>query len=108
MPLIETDTIIAFLNKRDNFHEEANLIFKAINSADLNIKISSVSLIEVQLIYKSKQIEFQFEFDLAEFQSIENLDWAPLDVESSLTALYCRKRYDLSFFDSSVICSHSV
>ena len=100
MPLIETDTIIGFLNKRDKFHKEANLIFKKINKKQLDVVISSVSLIELQLIYKSKQIEFQFEFDLAEFQAIRNLEWAPLNIESSLAAINFRKRYDLTFFDS--------
>ena len=100
MPLVETDTIIGFLNKKDRFHKEATLIFKKINQGELEAKISSVSLIELQLIYKSKNIEFQFEYDLAEFQAIKNIHWASLDVESSLTALNFRKRYDLSFFDS--------
>lgn len=100
MPLIETDTILSFLNKGDRFHKEANLIFKKINDGELDAFISSVSLIELQLIYKSKQIEFEFEFDLAQFQSINNLKWASLDVEGSLTALDLRKRCNLTFFDS--------
>ena len=73
MPLVETDTIIGFLNKKDRFHKEATLIFKKINQGELEAKISSVSLIELQLIYKSKNIEFQFEYDLAEFQAIKNI-----------------------------------
>jgi len=100
VPLIETDTIISFLNKQDRLHEEASLVFEKINKGEIEVSISSVSLIELQLIYKSKQIEFQFEFDLAEFQAIKNLKWAPLNVESSLTAINFRKRYNLSFFDS--------
>jgi predicted nucleic acid-binding protein len=100
MPLIETDTKIGFINKNDRFHKEASYIFKKISQGELDLSISSVSLIELQLIYKSKNIEFQFSFDLAEFQSIRNLKWAPLSVESSLTALNFRKRYNLSFFDS--------
>jgi len=100
MPLIETDTIIGFLNKKDRFHKEANSIFEKIDKNKLDVAISSVSLIELQLIYKSKQIEFQFEFDLAELQAIRHLKWAPLDVECSLTAISLRKRYDLTFFDS--------
>ncbi|MFO8018030.1 MAG: PIN domain-containing protein [Promethearchaeia archaeon] len=100
MPLIETDTIIGFLNKRDRFHKEASLIFKKINQGELEAHISSVSLIELQFIYKSKNIEFQFGFDLAEFQAIKNLKWALFDVQCSLTALNFRKQYNLSFFDS--------
>lgn len=100
MPLIETDTIIGFLNKGDIFHEESNEIFEKISNGELDAEISSVSLIELQLIYKSKKIEYQFEFDLAEFQAIKNLKWAPLTVVSSLTAINLRKRYNLTFFDS--------
>lgn len=100
MPLIETDTIIGFLNKGDIFHEESNEIFEKISNGELDAEISSVSLIELQLVYKSKKIEYQFEFDLAEFQAIKNLKWAPLTVVSSLTAINLRKRYNLTFFDS--------
>jgi len=100
LPLIETDTIIGFLNKGDIFHEESNEIFEKISNGELDAEISSVSLIELQLIYKSKKIEYQFEFDLAEFQAIKNLKWAPLTVVSSLTAINLRKRYNLTFFDS--------
>ncbi|MGV9172651.1 MAG: type II toxin-antitoxin system VapC family toxin [Promethearchaeia archaeon] len=100
MPLIETDTIIGFLNKGDRFHREASFIFRKIHQGELDLAISSASLIELQLIYKSKNIEFKFEYDLAEFQAINNLRWAPLNVQSSLTALNFRKRYNLSFFDS--------
>lgn len=100
MPLIESDTIVAFLNDKDPFHNNAKEIFKRINSGKLNAKISSVSLIELQLIYKSKQIEYQFEKDLIEFQSIKNLEWASLSIEGCLSAFYVRKTYGLTFFDS--------
>ena len=52
------------------------------------------------MIYKSKEIEFEFEFDLVELQRIKNLEWAPLDPISSLTAIHLRKKHNLSFFDS--------
>ena len=100
MPLIETDTIYAFFNKNDPYHEFADTIFNMINNGELTVKISSVSLIEMQLIYKSKEIEYEFEMDLIDLQRINNIDWAPLDVASSLTAIHFRKKYDLSFFDS--------
>lgn len=100
MPLIETDTIYAFLNKNDAYHEFADTIFNMINDGKLSVKISSVSLIELQLIYKSKEIEYEFEMDLIDLQRINNINWASLDVTSSLTAIYLRKNYELSFFDS--------
>jgi len=100
MPLIETDTIYAFLNKKDNYHKYAYNIINQINEGILNVKISSACLIELQLVYKSKEIEYEFETDIIELQRINNVEWTILDVSSSLTAIHLRKRYDLSFFDS--------
>ncbi|KKK45700.1 hypothetical protein LCGC14_0887470 [marine sediment metagenome] len=100
MPLIETDTLYAFLNRNDAYHKFANNIMIKINKGEFEAKFSSVSLIELQLIYKSKEIEYEFESDLVELQRIKNIDWAPLDTSGSLTAMYLRKKYDLSFFDS--------
>jgi predicted nucleic acid-binding protein len=71
-----------------------------INKGEFEAKFSSVSLIELQLIYKSKEIEYEFEADLVELQRIKNIDWVPLDTTGSLTAIYLRKKYNLSFFDS--------
>ena len=100
MPLIETDTLYAFLNANDVNHKFANNILVQVNNGELEAIFSSVSLIELQLIYKSKNIEYDFEFDLVELQRIKNLIWAPLDAISSLTAIHLRKKYTLSFFDS--------
>ncbi len=100
MPLIETDLLYSFLNANDINHTFANNIILQVNSGDLAVKFSSVSLIELQLIYKSKNIEYEFELDLVELQRIKNIEWALLDTISSLTAIYLRKKYDLSFFDS--------
>ena len=100
MPLIETDTIVAFLNNNDPYHKNAKEIIKRVSKGELNVKVSSVSLIELQLIYKSKQIEYEFEMDLLELQSIKNMEWASINVESCLSAMYFRKTYNLSFFDS--------
>ncbi len=100
MPLIETDTIVAFINNNDPYHKNAKEIIKRVSKGELNVKTSSVSLIELQLIYKSKQIEYEFEMDLVELQSIKNMEWAPINVESCLSAMYFRKTYNLSFFDS--------
>lgn len=100
MPLIETDTIYAFINKNDIYHTYAYNIMNKINDELLNAKFSSVCLIELQLIYKSKEIEYEFETDIIELQRINNIDWVNLDVSSSLTAIHLRKKYNLSFFDS--------
>ena len=100
MPLVETDTLYAFLNRNDIYHKFANNFMTKINKGEFEAKFSSVSLIEIQLIYKSKEIEYEFEADLVEFQRIKNIEWAPLNTASCLTAIYLRKKYNLSFFDS--------
>ena len=100
MPLIETDLLYSFLNANDVNHKFANNIILQVNSGELAVKFSSVSLIELQLIYKSKNIEYEFELDLVELQRIKNIEWAQLDTISSLTAIHLRKKYNLSFFDS--------
>ena len=100
MPLIETDTLYSFLNANDINHKFAETIILRVNNGELNVKFSSVLLIELQLIYKSKGIECEFELDLVELQRIKNIEWALLDAISSLTAIHLRKKYNLSFFDS--------
>ena len=100
MPLVETDTFYAFLNRNDIYHKFANNFMSKINKGEFEAKFSSVSLIEIQLIYKSKEIEYEFEADLVELQRIKNIEWAPLNTASSFTAIYLRKKYNLSFFDS--------
>ena len=100
MPLIETDTLYSFLNANDANHKFAEIIILRVNNGDLDVKFSSVSLIELQLIYKSKGIEYEFELDLVELQRIKNIEWTLLDTISSLTAIHLRKKYNLSFFDS--------
>ncbi|MBY8985042.1 MAG: PIN domain-containing protein [Candidatus Lokiarchaeota archaeon] len=100
MPLIETDLLYSFLNANDINHKFANNIILRVHNSELEVKFSSVSLIELQLIYKSKNIEYEFELDLVELQRIKNIEWALLDTISSLTAIHLRKKYNLSFFDS--------
>ena len=100
MPLIETDLLYSFLNANDINHKFANNIILRVNNGELEVKFSSVSLIELQLIYKSKNIEYEFEPDLVELQRIKNIEWALLDTISSLTAIHLRRKHNLSFFDS--------
>ena len=100
MPLIETDLLYSFLNANDINHKFANNIILRVHNSELEVKFSSVSLVELQLIYKLKNIEYEFELDLVELQRIKNIEWALLDTISSLTAIHIRKKYNLSFFDS--------
>ena len=94
------DLLYSFLNANDITDTFVNSIISRVNNGKLAVKFSSVSLIELKLIIKSKKIEYEFELDLVELQRIKNIEWALLDTISSLTAIHLRKKYNLSFFDS--------
>ena len=94
------DLLYSFLNANDITDTFVNSIISRVNNGKLAVKFSSVSLIELKLIIKSKKIEYEFELDLVELQRIKNIEWVLLDTISSLTAIHLRKKYNLSFFDS--------
>jgi len=94
------DLLYSFLNANDITDTFLNNIISRVNNGKRAVKFSSVSLIELKLIIKSKKIEYEFELDLVELQRIKNIEWVLLDTISSLTAIHLRKKYNLSFFDS--------
>ena len=100
MPLIETDTIYAFLNSKDKYHENASLLLKNISEGKFIAFFSSVSLIELNYIYKTHKIEQELEIDLANLQAIKNIKWANINIRTFLTALSITKSYKISFFNS--------
>ena len=98
--LIENDVIFAFLNKLDKNHSVARAIFKKIRDGELRVEVSSVSLLEMELIYRSEKRESQLFRDLAALASFENITFIPLTPEIALTSVYIRQKWGLSFFDS--------
>lgn len=100
MPLVETDTIFAFLNKEDKNHKSASYIFKKIHEGVFNAKLSIISLIELKYIYKKYGIESEFETDVGNLQGIRNIDWAPLNIKNFLTALSLYKTHNINFYNS--------
>ncbi len=98
--LIENDVIFAFLNKLDKNYSVARAIFKKIRDGELRVEVSSVSLLEMELIYRSEERESQLFKDLAALASFENITFIPLTPEIALTSVYIRRKWGLSFFDS--------
>jgi len=98
--LMENDVIFAFLNKLDKNHDIAHAIFRKIRDGELKIMVSSVSLLEMEFIYRSEKRESQMFRDLAALASFENITFVPLTLEIVLTSIYIRREYGLSFFDS--------
>jgi len=57
MPLLENDVIFAYLNEYDPNHNIAERIFQKLQNGEIDVEISSVSLIEMELIYRSEKME---------------------------------------------------
>jgi predicted nucleic acid-binding protein len=77
MPLMENDIIFAYLNKQDPNHQVAKKIFYKLKTGELSVEISSVSLIEMELIYKSEKMEDKLLQDLAALVALPNVELCP-------------------------------
>ncbi len=100
MPLLENDVIFAYLNTRDKNHQAAEAIFNALNHGKLHLDISSVTLIELELIYRSQGIEEKLLNHLAALTALPNIRYVPLTPDLVLASVYLRQTLDLTFFDS--------
>jgi len=98
--LIENDLIFAFLNKLDKNYEIARRIFEKIRDGRLKVEVSSISLLEMELIYRSEKREDQLFRDLSALATFDNMEFIPLTPEIALTSVYLRQELGLSFFDS--------
>ena len=99
MPVIETDMVIALLNRNDARHSVAENLFTKISEGP-GIFLAGSALIEMELIYKSERIEKGLKRDIAHLIAIPNLKVLPVTHEIILLAIELRERYSLSFFDS--------
>jgi len=100
MPLIENDVIFAYLNERDQHHNVAERIFQKLHSGNIKLELSSVSLIEMELIYRNERMEHKLLKDLAAVAALPNVTYAPLTPDVAVTSVYLRQTLNLSFFDS--------
>jgi len=99
MPLIELDVLLAFINKSDRHHEVASRVIEGVIT-DESYNLSSVALIEMSLIYRSRSMELELEEDLRLLLSLFNGRTTQLTPLEAMRAVWIRREYDLSFFDS--------
>ena len=100
MPLLENDTIFAYLNERDPKHATAEMIFHKLQDGEATVEISSVALIEMELIYRSEHREEHLLRDLAAIAALPNVTFIHLTPDTAVASVYLRQTLNLSFFDS--------
>ncbi|MEM3048428.1 MAG: hypothetical protein QXK72_04365 [Candidatus Bathyarchaeia archaeon] len=57
MPLLENDVIFAFLNDYDPNRTVSEEVFRKMQGGELTVELSSVSLVEMGLIYRGEGFE---------------------------------------------------
>lgn len=100
MPAIENDVIFAYLNESDINFKVAERLFGKLKAGSLTVSISSVALVEMELIYRSERKEDALLRDMAALASLPHTHFEPLTPEVVLSAVFLRQTYDLGFFDS--------
>jgi predicted nucleic acid-binding protein len=100
VPLIENDTLFAFINALDRHHESAGKLMRRLDSGELEAGLSSVALVEMELIYMSEGLEGRLVEDLAAVSALRGLRMLPLTPDIAVAAAYIRGAHGLSFFDS--------
>lgn len=100
MPLIENDTIFAFLNSLDKHHDAAKTIMRRLDHGEIEAELSSVALIEMELVYMSQGLEERLVGDLAAVAALRGVRVLPLTPDVAVAAAYIRGAHGLSFFDS--------
>jgi len=100
MPLLENDVIFAFLNEFDPNHTIAERIFRKLRSGEATVEISSVSLLEMELIYRSEGMEDKLLKDLAAIAALPNVKYIALTPDVAVASVYLRQTLNLTFFDS--------
>jgi len=100
MPILENDIIFAYLNEYDDNHLIAERIFKKLKDGEIEVEISSVSLIEMELIYRSQRREERLLKDLAAIAALPHVRYVALTPDIAVASVYLRQTINPSFFDS--------
>jgi predicted nucleic acid-binding protein len=100
MPLLENDVIFAYLNEYDANHTIAERIFQKLQNGEISVEISSVSLIEMELIYRSEKMEDKLLKDLAAIAALPHVKYVTLTPDVAVASVYLRQTLNLTFFDS--------
>jgi predicted nucleic acid-binding protein len=100
--IIELDSLIAYVNKKDKHHELVSKFFEYVAAGKYkNVKVATSAYLEYSLLLKSKGYsEADVREDLLYFRNFPNLGEAPLTLEVFIKASELREKYNLSFFDS--------
>lgn len=98
MPLVENDVLFALLNSGDRNHEVARRLFGRIRDGELSAELSSVALVEMELVYMSEGLGGRLVGDLAAVADLPNVEVVPLTPD--VAAAYLREAHGLTFFDS--------
>jgi predicted nucleic acid-binding protein len=80
--------------------KSADRIFAKIRSGVLKVSLSSVALVEMELVYRSEGRENALLNDMAALASIPNATFEPLTPDVALSAVFLRQSFHLGFFDS--------
>lgn len=100
MPLLENDVVFAYLNEYDPNHAVAERIFQKLKRGEIGIEVSSVSLLEMELIYRSEKMEDRLLKDLAAMAALPNVKYVALTPDVAVASVYLRQTLNLTFFDS--------
>ncbi len=97
---MENDVTFAYMNENDENHRVAEKIFQALKKGKLKLDISGVTLLEMELIYKSQRLEDRLLEVMSALLSLPNVNFIPLTPEIVITSVRLRQEFGLSFFDS--------
>ncbi len=100
MTLMENDVIFAYMNEKDENHQAAVKVFQKLREGKLRIDISGVTLLEMELIYRSQRRESELLRVMSALLSLPNAGFIPLTPEIVITSIRLREKIGLSFFDS--------
>lgn len=100
MPLLENDTLFAFLDRSDKKHGTASRMFSKLEKGELRVDASSVSLVEMELVYMSEQKEERLLGDLAAVAALPNVNYLAFTPDLAVASAYIRSQQGLGFFDS--------
>ncbi len=100
MPVIETDTLVALINKYDPNHEAA---LRCLERA-YRLKLSPYALLELDLLIRSGRLQVadyaKFYEYLGEALAFHNVASTTVRPAHFSKARYLRKKYRLTYFDS--------
>ncbi len=100
MVLMENDVIFAYMNENDENHGVAKTIFRKLKEGELKLDISGITLLEMELIFKSQRMEDKLLEVMSALLSLPNVSFTPLTPEIVITSVGLRQEFGLSFFDS--------